>query len=120
MNVFFKIFGWFFGLLCLVSAALQYNDPDPIAWILVYVLVAVVSFSFALNRIKAIVPLFIGFFALFGTWYIFPEKFQGFEIGQGDIKNIEEGREAVGLLIIALVMFIYAIWLKYSKGSSKV
>ena len=120
MNIFFRIFGWIFGLLCLVSAALQYNDPDPIAWILVYSIVAVVSFAFAMNRIKAVVPLVVGILALLGTWFVFPEKFQGFEIGGGDIKNIEEGREAVGLLIIGLIMFVYATWLHFSKGPSKI
>ena len=37
-----------------------------------------------------------------------PEKFEGFEIGVGDIKNVEEGREAFGLLIIAMVLLIFA------------
>ena len=40
---------------------------------------------------------------------IYPEKFEGFEIGAGDIKNIEEGREAYGLLIIAIVMLLLAL-----------
>jgi len=118
--MFFKVFGWLFGILCLVSAILQYNDPDPIVWILIYVVTAVVSFGFALDRIKAIVPLFIGIMSILGCWYVFPENFQGFNITGGDIKNIEEGREAIGLLIVALIMFVFSFWIRFSKNTSKV
>ena len=120
MNLFLKILGWLFAILWLVSAALQYNDPDPIVWILIYVVSAAVAVGFALNKIKAIVPMLIGILALLGCWHVFPEKFQGFEIGEGDIKNIEEGREAIGLLIIALIMFVFAFWLRFSQKLSKV
>lgn len=120
MNLFFKIFGWLFATLCLISAILQYNDPDPLVWILIYVISALVSAGFALGRIKAIVPLLIGVMAILGCWYVFPEKFQGFEIGRGDIKNIEEGREAIGLLLIALIMFVFSFWIRFSKSASKV
>jgi len=120
MNVFFKVFGWLFGLLCLVSAILQYNDPDPFVWIVIYVVSAVVSFGFALGKIRAIVPLLMGILAVLGCWYVFPEKFQGFDIGDGDIKNIEEGREAIGLLIVALIMFVFSFWIRFSKKALKV
>jgi hypothetical protein len=53
--------------------------------------------------------LISGITALIGFFYTYPEKFEGFEIGQGDIKNIEEGREAYGLLIISIVMLTLAI-----------
>ena len=41
--------------------------------------------------------------------YNWPEKFEGFTIGEGDIVNIERGREAFGVLIAALLMGIYAV-----------
>ena len=117
MEIFFRIFGFVFGFLCVVSAILQFNDPDPLVWILIYGASAVVSFGFALNKIRASVPLLIGILAILGCWYVFPEKFQGFYVEGGDIKNIEEGREAVGLLIIALVMFVYAVWIRFTNRS---
>ncbi len=120
MNSFFKIFGWLFGILCLVSAVLQYNDPDPMVWISIYVIIAAISFAFALGKVKAVVPLLAGVIAILGCWYTFPEQFQGFTIGEGDIKNIEEGRESIGLLIVALVMFVFAFWTRFSKNTSKV
>jgi uncharacterized membrane protein (UPF0136 family) len=108
MNTFFRIFGWVFGLLCAVSVALQYNDPDPLLWMIVYGVTAIVSFAFATNKVQYSVPMVLGILFLIGFFYVLPETFEGFEIGQGDIKNIEEGREAFGLLILSLVLFLFA------------
>ena len=115
MKQFFSIFGWVFGVLCVVSAVLQYNDPDPLLWIVVYGLMALVSFAFAMGRLPFFVPLILGILGLIGFVFFFPEKFEGFQIGSGDIKNIEEGREAFGLLILSLVMFLYAFRIRFSK-----
>ena len=109
MNTFFKFFGWLFVLLFLWSALLQYNDSDPILWIVVYGVAALVTLGFLFDKIKFIVPLIASIFGFLGFLYHFPIKFEGFTIGQGDIKNIEEGREAFGLLIIAIVMLVISI-----------
>ncbi len=117
MKLFFAILGWVFGALFVVSAVVQYNDPDPWIWILIYSVAALISFSFALGRIHFMVPLAFGVIALLGFIYVFPEQFEGFEIGTGDIKNIEEGREAFGLLIISVIMFIYAFRTRFLRTS---
>jgi len=108
MKSFLIIFGWIFGLLCIISAILQYNDPDPLLWMIIYGVAALVSFGVAMNKLPYSVPLVLGILCSVGCFFVFPETFEGFEIGQGDIKNIEEGREAIGLLILALVMFLFA------------
>lgn len=112
MKSFVKIFGWVFGLLCIVSAGLQYNDPDPLLWMVIYGVTALVSFAVALNKLPYSVPLVLGILLTVGAIYTFPETYEGFEIGKGDIKNIEEGREAGGLLILSLTMFFFAWRLK--------
>lgn len=94
--------------MCVVSAALQYNDPDPLLWMIIYGTTAIVSFAFAMGKIPYSVPLVLGILFIVGFFYVFPETFEGFEIGAGDIKNIEEGREAFGLMILALVLFLFA------------
>lgn len=109
MSTIFKIFAIAFGILFLVSAALQYNDPDPLVWMIIWSFAGIISIAFALNRIFFTVPLVAGILALVGFFYTYPEKFEGFEIGAGDIKNIEEAREAFGLLIIAIVMLVLAL-----------
>lgn len=109
MNTVFKILGIVFGILFLVSAGLQYNDPDSLVWIVIWSLAGIITLGYTFNRIRFSVPLIAGIAALIGFFYTYPEKFEGFEIGQGDIKNIEEGREAYGLLIISIVMLSLAI-----------
>ena len=117
MKIFFKIFAFAFGLLFVFSAVLQYNDPDPFIWILIYGTAAVVSFWFVWKSISFRVPLLLGIFGLMGFFYMFPKNFQGFAIGDGDIATVEEGREAFGLLIIALVMFAFVLRLRFVKKS---
>ncbi|WP_395805537.1 transmembrane 220 family protein [Daejeonella sp.] len=40
-----KIFNLVFCLLFIVSAGLQYNDPDPYLWITIYLIGALISFK---------------------------------------------------------------------------
>ncbi|TMM55881.1 hypothetical protein FEE95_14630 [Maribacter algarum] len=109
MNKLFKIIAILFGILFIISAALQYNDPDPMLWIIIWGLAGIITLAFAFGRLSFTIPLAGGVAALIGFFYSYPEKFEGFEIGAGDIKNIEEGREAFGLLIIAIVMLVLAL-----------
>jgi len=109
-----KIFAGVFGLLCVVSAGLQYNDPDPLLWIIIYGVTALVSFGVASNKLPYSVPLVLAILFLVGGIYLFPETFEGFEIGKGSIENVEEGRESVGLFILSLAMFFFALRLKKS------
>jgi len=109
MKLLFKILGFLFAVLFLVSAILQYNDPDTVIWIIIWSFAAVFCLAFALNKISFTPLFFSGIMALGGFFFCYPEKFEGFEIGVGDIKNVEEGREAFGLLIIATVLLLFAI-----------
>jgi len=113
MKYLFKVLTILFGILFIVSAALQYNDPDPLIWIIIWGLSGLITLAYAFNRVSFLTPMIAGIAALIGFFYCYPEKFEGFEIGAGDIKNIEEAREAFGLLIIAVVMLILALrgWL---------
>ncbi|QCW99392.1 hypothetical protein FGM00_04420 [Aggregatimonas sangjinii] len=117
MNLLVKGFAYIFGVLSIVSAVLQYNDPDPLMWIVIYGVAAVLSFGFALERIPFGILLVAGIVALASGWYLFPEQFQGFEVGNGDIGNVEEAREAVGLFIVGVVHLFFAIWTRYWRKS---
>ncbi len=119
MKHFFKILGGVFAILFLISAVLQYNDPDPLLWIAIYGMATLVTLGFVFNRVSYIVPALVGLLGVIGFFLIFPEKFEGFAIGQGDIKNIEEAREACGLLITAIVMFVFALRIRF-KNKSKI
>lgn len=107
-----KLIGYLFGMLFAVGAILQFNDPDSLVWIVIYGIAAIISLLFALNKLKMIIPLVMGIGCLGGFIYLYPSDFQGFDLNEGDIKTVELGREAFGLLIIALVFLFYVFALK--------
>ncbi|TLP81695.1 transmembrane 220 family protein [Maribacter sp. ACAM166] len=112
MKVVFKVLGYLFALLFFIGAALQYNDPDAILWVIIYTIAALVSVGFALNKIRYYLPMVIGVIAFINFLYLYPRNFQGFDLNDGDVVIVELGREAFGLLIISVVLLVFAFRLK--------
>lgn len=112
MNTLFKTIGFLFTLLFGLGAAVQYNDPDSLVWIITYLLAALISLLFALQKLNIFIPLVSGVVCLIGFMVLYPSNFQGFDLNDGDIKTVELGREAFGLLIIALICFLYSYRLR--------
>ena len=115
MKLFFKVFAIVFALLCVVSAYLQLNDPDPALWIVIYLVVAIASFLFAMNKLPYWVFLILFVASIIGAYLFWPNAFEGVTIGEGDINNIEHARESLGLLIVAVVMLVYTVRKKMGK-----
>lgn len=108
-----KIINWILALLWLVFAAVQYNDPDPILWILMYSLVALVCAMAAMNKYSK--PLIIIGIAASLVWAatLFPAVIDYFSNHESneilehmspDKLFIEEARECFGLILSALVL----------------
>ncbi|PKA99544.1 transmembrane family 220 protein [Flavobacteriaceae bacterium MAR_2009_75] len=116
MKNIFKISGVVFAILFIWAAYLQYNDPDAFLWYIIYGLAAFGCLLFAYGRLGFKVSLIFCLAYLIATAFLWPEKFEGFTIGEGDIVNIEKGREACGMLIVALVFLVFALRLRYIKG----
>ncbi len=104
-----KTIGIILALLFLSFAAMQYNDPDPMIWIAIYAVTTVVVVLGAFGRIPVIIFAMACTASVIGAFMMWPATYEGLEVGGGDIKNIEEARESLGLLLIAVVMFFYAI-----------
>ena len=117
MKLLFRVVGWIFVVLFSISTLLQYNDPDAFLWVVIYGSATLVTLGFLFKKLPYYVPLILGLLAIVGFIYLFPEKFQGFGIGDGDVKNIEEAREAFGLLIIAIVMLVIGVRIRVRKTS---
>lgn len=112
-----KYLSIFFALMFMAFAALQVNDPDPVLWILIYGVMAVVSvmaiFDYYNNK------LMIGLAMLFAVYMIilFPGVSEWFrqddksvlfdEVMKMEYPYIEESREFLGLLICQLVLAVY-------------
>ena len=115
MNILFKSIGFLLTLLFGIGAAVQYNDPDSLVWIIVYLAAALVSLLFALDKLNILIPLVGGVVCFMGFVILYPSDFQGFDLDDGDIKTVELGRESFGLLIISLVCILYTFRLKRSS-----
>ena len=124
-----RILSLVFALLFFTFAALQWNDPDPLLWILIYGYVAVVALLDFLN--KTINPLIILISVIAGFLYSFfylPGLIDLLDRGAIDqlaeemhasTTYIEESREFLGLLIALGVLLFYYFRYKRKYHANK-
>mgnify|MGYP001158608928 FL=1 len=94
------------GMFLVFSAAVQYNDPDPYAWLALYLAAAGVSFAALWFPVSWKIPVVVavGAFVWAATLVpavmqtSFPALFQSWEMMS---REMEEGREFLGLLSVA-------------------
>ena len=115
MNLFFKILGGLFALLFLYSTLVQHNDPDAMRWYAYYGVALLASILFVFGKLRTQWAFLLFLFFVFKMVQVWPESFEGLTIGEGEIKNIEEGREAMGLGISALAMLVFMLRTWYVK-----
>ena len=109
MKKFSKILALIFALLFIWAAYVQHNDPDALLWYAIYGVAAAACLLFYFDRFHPALGIILAILYLIETVLVWPESFEGFTIGEGDIVNIERGREAFGLLISGLFM-IFLTW----------
>lgn len=103
-----------FGVLFILFAAVQYNDPDPEVWIPIYGIAALACFMAYAGLGKW---WFFGILAamfVVAAIYQWPPVFEGFlfsEVGMRSM-NIEMAREAGGLAICAVIMAILGLLMR--------
>lgn len=112
-----KYLSIFFALMFMAFAALQVNDPDPVLWILIYGIMAVVSVMGIFDYYNR--KLLIGLAVLFSVYMIilFPGVSEWFQqddksvlfddVLKMEYPYIEESREFLGLLICQVVLSAY-------------
>lgn len=112
-----KYLSIFFALMFMAFAALQVNDPDPVLWILIYGVMAVVSVMGIFDYYNR--KLLIGLAVLFSVYMIilFPGVSVWFQqddksvlfddVMKMEYPYIEESREFLGLLICQIVLAVY-------------
>ena len=119
-----KIFNIIFTIVFVLSAALQYNDPDPYLWVPVYLYGAYLCYQ-AIHKKYNPVLYIIGLVIYVGyALYIFFDK-QGVLnwVNEHNAESItqsmkatkpwiEETREFGGLLILIVVLLINLVWLR--------
>jgi len=114
----FKVANWVMLAAFIFSVVVQYNDPDPVRWMLIYGLAAVACMLMLLRRLRWHLPAAVGATALGWAASLAPhvngkttfgEMFQSF-----DMINtvVEEAREMGGLLIVAGWMAVLVVMSK--------
>ena len=92
----------------LMSAAVQYNDPDPLVWIVSYLIPACLCYYRILKYGNSVQYFMIGL--LYMLWAInqFPPQWEGLMIDNLSMKtiNVELGRESLGLAMCGIGMWI--------------
>ncbi|MDX5435987.1 MAG: transmembrane 220 family protein [Pontibacter sp.] len=108
-----------FGLLFLSFVAVQYNDPDPALWMVIYGLAALFCFLSAAGKMPLGVLWLAALSAVAGAIYMWPQHYEGISIGGGDIRNIEEARESLGLFLVAGTLTALALLDKFYAQRSQ-
>lgn len=114
-----KIINFLLAVMFLVFAYLQLNDPDPIVWIPIYGVMAIVC-VFAMFKYYPRTILFslVIFYTLYSFFYIpgvkewlaQDDKSQLFSnVAKMEHPFIEESREFLGLMINVAVLVVYLI-----------
>jgi hypothetical protein len=113
-----KIFNIVFGALCLVAAALQYNDPDPYIWIPIYLYAAILCFLAAGGKFYPVSFLIgIAVYAAYAGYLFFTRDGVLDWINEHNAESlqptmkastpwIEQTREFIGLVLLIIVLYI--------------
>jgi len=106
-----KIFRIVAAVMMLLFAALQYNDPDPLFWMVIYGLTSAVCFlSIKLKSKFFIVSSLVLSIVFLGyAGYNWPSTWMGFEQTIPPSLDAEKARESVGFIIAALFIAIAII-----------
>ena len=112
-----RAFTYIIGIIFILFALVQLNDPDPLLWMAMYLIPAVISFAFTHRKISSKVILILGVLFLLGSIYLFPPSFTDWITAEEKSKSlnmtlpgIEEARESMGLFICFLAMLFF--WIK--------
>lgn len=122
-----KIFNLVFALLFVVSAALQYNDPDPYLWIPIYLYGAVMCwFAFRGKYFTTAMIIGIAGYVLYAIYLFFTDdgvvdwvtKHEAESLTQSMKASspwIEDTREFFGLCILSFVLLMDVLYAKRKK-----
>ena len=114
----FTIANTLMGLLFATAVAVQYNDPDPLTWMLIYGAAATACFYAFRDGAAWQVPAMVSAAAFVGVLLLAPGALEAGSWGdvaesmQASNPSIELRRELLGLLIIAVWTLVLTLWLR--------
>lgn len=111
----FRCLNALFALLFLYSASLQFNDPDPLRWIVIYTAAAIPCIIAVWRRLDWRLPALIGVIALCWSASHIPHVAKFGQLGhmfdhwKMENEDVVYGRELFGLLIVASWMLVLSL-----------
>jgi hypothetical protein len=112
-----KILKIFLGVLFFLFVLVQFNDPDPLLWILIYGSMMVISIMAVVHRypLRLMTAMAAGFLIMtilyfdgFADWLRSPDRYLLFDdLAKMQYPYIEEAREFLGLLVCLAVLIFY-------------
>ena len=110
-----KIFNWFLTALFALFAVVQFNDPDPIVWVIIYSSVAVISGFAAVGKYNKNVILTVIGICIVWMLTLVPGVVEWVNEGMPSITGsmkaespyIEYLREFLGLFIMLLALLFH-------------
>jgi hypothetical protein len=112
-----RLFSYFIGVLFILFALVQFNDPDPLLWIVIYLIPATFAFAFTHKKINRNLLAAFGILYLMGAIYLFPMHISEWIVAEEKSKSlnmtlpgIEEARESMGLFICFCAILFF--WIK--------
>ena len=120
----FRIVSALMAVLFLWSAAIQFNDPDPLQWVLLYGAAGIAAAlgTRGSHRFPQALPALVGVAAL--VWALLIGSGSLGQVGLGGLfqsyemksQEVEEGREFLGLLIVAVWMLMMVLFRRRAKA----
>lgn len=106
-----KFVYWFFIVIYVLSAVVQYNDPDPLVWIASYLVPAFMCYYRLKGKGDRVQYVAIGLVYLLWSINQFPPEWEGLMIDHLSMKtiNVELGRESLGLGMCTVGLWICAL-----------
>ena len=111
----FRIANVVLALVFAVGALVQLNDPDPLAWVAMYLAAALACGLAAAGRLAWRIPALVGAVALVWSLALAPVVLG--QVGAGELVEtwqmkdvrVERGREMYGLLLILAWMAVLTV-----------
>lgn len=123
MVTFKRTLGIVLGLCFVGFAVVQYNDPDPALWVTIYGIAAALSIAAGFGKVSNTVLAVACVIFAVGVIYWWPEQYEGVGDSMRDattgllLKNVEEGRESLGMALCSIAMLSFVLVSRLSNSS---
>lgn len=109
----------FIAIVFTLFAVVQYNDPDPLVWMAIYMLIAGVSVYSIFRPLGSFItiPLMLGYFIM--AIYLWPDEYYGITMPMSYRVEIELARESLGLALGGLALGVLYLVSYKSRSLSR-